>query len=125
MAFDVQVHEKDLCFSVIAKGDYTFGDFCALAETASREAKTRGHRDVLLDVKEVAGKVPVTEMFELGEYCSKVWRGGLRVVIVSRDGGLDNFFENVAWNRGLQVAVVRDMDRAVASLKGKPSDPKV
>jgi len=53
----------------------------------------------------------------LGEHCSRVWKQAFRTAIVSSKEGLNKFFEIVAQNRGVQVAVVPNQGAAMEWLK--------
>jgi len=106
MSLEVQIDEMDSCLSVKAAGQYTLAGLSAVLDTAKEESEKRGSRKVLLDITEVAGPIPFIDRLALGEHCARVWKRALRIAIASRDGGLDKFFEDFTWNRGVVVAVV-------------------
>jgi hypothetical protein len=58
------------------------------------------------------------DLFELGVHCAQVWKAAFRVAIISRAGGINKFFEDVAGNRGARVLVVANEDAAIQWLKG-------
>ncbi len=106
MSLEVQVHDVDSHLSIKAVGQYSLEDLYALFDTVKEESKKRAKQRVILDITGVAGNVPILDMHGLGEHCSEVWKLAFRIAIVSPVGGVDKYFENVLWNRGVQVAVV-------------------
>ena len=117
MGFKLQINEMDAYLSIKAIGSYTLPDLRDFLDRAAEEAEKRGYRPVLLDIYEVTGSVPILDMFELVEHCASVWNRRIRVAILTRDGGLDKFFENVARNRGIALAIVPNQDAALAWLR--------
>ncbi len=49
----------------------------------------------------------------LGEHCAKVWKGSFRIALISPPMGIYEFFENVASNRGVPIAVVPNQAAAM------------
>jgi hypothetical protein len=116
MSLEVWVHQVNGHLSIKAVGPYSLVDLRDLFARAQEESEKLAEREVILDVTEVAGTIPVMDMHVLGEHCSRVWKLQFRIAIVSPDGGLNKFFENVARNRGIQVAVVPNQGAAIAWL---------
>ena len=106
MSLEVQFTEENTHLSVKAAGQYRLADLSDLLDRARDEAEKRGLEKVLLDISEVAGSVPLLDMLVLGEHCARTWKRWTKVAVVSREGGIDRFFENVVCNRGLCLAVV-------------------
>ena len=122
MGLDVQVHEVNAHLSVTAVGQYTFAGLADLFRAVKAESEKRQGAGVILDVTKVGGTVPVMDMFLLGERCAKVWDPLFRIAIVPPEEWVYKFFENVARNRGVQVAVVLNQSAAEAWLSaGSPS----
>jgi hypothetical protein len=46
----------------------------------------------------------------LAEHFVRIWDRATKIVIVSREGGIDRFFENVAYDRGYPVRVVPNQE---------------
>jgi hypothetical protein len=113
MNLEVQVHEENTHLSIKAVGNYSLANLYDLFTKVKDESQNRSGRGVILDITEVAGAVSVLDMLVLGEYCSKYWKYAFRVAIVTSGGGLNRFFENVARNRGVQIAVVRNEGEAM------------
>jgi hypothetical protein len=116
MHLEMQVQETDGYLSIKAVGPYSLIDLRDLFDRVKAESEMRADRGVVLDVTEVAGTIPVMDMHVLGEHCSRVWKLQCRIAIVAQEGGLNKFFENVARNRGVQVAVVPNLGAAIAWL---------
>jgi hypothetical protein len=106
MGLDIMIQEVDTHLSIKAVGQYSLANLYDLFARVKGESEKRAGQGVILDVTEVAGNIPVLDMHMLGEHCSKVWRIPYRIALVSPMGGLNKFFENVARNRGVQIAVV-------------------
>ena len=116
---EVQISEADGYLSIKAVGRYNLANLYNLVD---RIGVTRGDRlegKVILDVTHVAGSIPILDMHELGEHCSRVWKPPFRIAIISPEGGLNKFFENVVWNRGIQIAVVPTQNAALAWVNGQ------
>ena len=116
MHLEMQVYEIDGHLSIKAVGPYSLVNLRDLFDCVKAESEKRADRAVVLDVTEVAGTIPVMDMHVLGEHCSRVWNLWFRIAIVSPEGGLNKFFENVARNRGVQIAVVPNQGAAIAWL---------
>lgn len=114
---ELQILEVDTHLSIKAVGQYSLADLYDLFVRVKEESEKRGDKKVILDVTGVAGAVPVMDMHMLGEHCSRVWKLPFRIAIVSPEWGVNRFFENVAWNRGIRLAVVPDEASAMKWLK--------
>ena len=78
---------------------------------------------VLLDCRRMTGAMPVLDRFEVAEYgASKRGQIG-RMALLNREDVLlpDNFVENVAVNRGMDMKIFTDFDEAEAWLTGVPA----
>jgi hypothetical protein len=113
MSLEVQIHEMDSHLLIKAVGEYTMVNFCSLFDRVSEESENYAKQKVILDVTEVSGTIPVMDLYQLGEECSRVWKSELRIALVSPAGGINKFFEDVAWNRGVQVSVVSNQASAI------------
>jgi len=113
MGLDVQVKQENGYLFIAVAGDYSLIDSRDLIHRVKQESKNSGYRDVLLDTTGVAGTIPHLDLFELGVHCAEVWKAAFRVAIISRDEGINKFFEDVAGNRGVRVLVVANQDTAI------------
>lgn len=100
-----------------AKGQYSLANLHDLFDQVKKESENRVNQRVILDVTEVAGAIPVMDMYVLGEHCARLWKPPFKIAIVSPVGALDGFFENVAHNRGVQIAVVPNQEAAMEWLR--------
>ena len=114
---EVQVNKVGHQLSIKATGEYSLFSLHTLFDRVKEESEKFGCGKVKLDLIEVAGTIPVLDMLALGEHCARFWKQPFRIAILSPDGGLDKFFENVAWNRGVSVAVVPNEAAAIDWLK--------
>jgi anti-anti-sigma regulatory factor len=113
MNLNVQIHEMSTHLSIKVVGEYSLANFCSLFGRVSEESENHAKQKVVLDVTEVSGTIPVMDLYQLGEECSRVWKSGLRIALVSLAGGFNQFFEDVAWNRGVHVSVVPNQTSAI------------
>ncbi len=113
MSLEVQIHEGETHLSIKAVGQYSLANLHDLFDRVGKESENRAKQRIILDVTEVAGAIPVLDMLKLGEHCARFWEQALKVAIISPVGGLNMFFENVAWNRGVQIAVVPNQGAAI------------
>jgi hypothetical protein len=116
MSLEVQVNEVDAHLLIKAVGRYSLAHVSELFVRAKEEIEKRDDHEAILDITEVAGTIPVMDMHVLGEHCARVWKLQFRIAVVSPEGGLNKFFENVARNRGVQIAVVPNQGAAIAWL---------
>ena len=117
MSLEVQIHEGDTHMLIKAVGQYSLANLHDLFDRVKKESENRANQRVILDVTEVAGTIPILDMMVLGEHCARFWKQALKVAIVSPVGGFNRFFENVARNRGVQIAVVSNQAAAVEWLR--------
>jgi hypothetical protein len=113
MSLDVQFNVVNSNLSIVAGGRYSLADLSSVFDRATAEIESSNQKGVILDVSKIAGTIPLMDMFMLGEHCSKVWKPAIKIAIVFPEVGVYNFFENVARNRGVQIAVVPNHDAAV------------
>ena len=112
MSLEVQIHEVNTHLSIEAAGQYSLANVRDLFDRVKKESENRALQRVILDVSGVAGAIPVLDMLVLGEHCARFWAQALRVAVISPVGGFTKFFENVARNRGVQIAVVPNQEAA-------------
>ena len=117
MSLELQIHAAGPRLSIKAVGPYSLANLQELFDRVKEEGEKCGCRRVILDLTGVTGDIPVIDMLVLGEHCARVWKSALNIAIVSPEGGLDKFFENVGQNRGVQLAVVPNQAAAVKWLK--------
>jgi len=113
MSLEVQVHEADTHLSIKALGQYSLANLYDLLDKVKEESEKRGAQPVILDITEVAGTIPIFDMYLLGVQCIRVFNPAVRIAIVSPDGEANRFLENVTRNRGLQIAVVANHCAAI------------
>jgi hypothetical protein len=112
MCWEVQIQQVDGHLSVKAAGRYSRAHLCGLFDQVKAESEKRNGEGVILDVTQVAGTTPIMDLFVLGEHCSKVWKPPFRIAIVPPEEWVYKFFENVARNRGAQIAIVPNQEAA-------------
>ena len=114
--------------SITDKGDYVlvdfFGEFSVEAgkrcvDRMLEACSQYGRSAVLLDCRRMTGPLTVLDRFQVIQY-GEITRGIIsRLALVSRPGDIlpDNFAESVAVNRGVNLRVFADADKAVEWLR--------
>ena len=77
------------------------------------ESDRSSARGVILDLSRIVGTIPLMDMYVLGEHCSKVWKHSFRIALISLEVGACSLFDDVARNRGVQIAVVPNQSAAM------------
>ena len=120
MSMELEVEEFPTHLLMTVVGPYSLAGVRELFYQVKSECTNRGKREILLDLTQMEGPVPVLDMLMLGDYCARIWQPGVRGAVVCRRGGLNQFFENVAQNRGGEVTVVPNRRTAIAWLRVEP-----
>lgn len=78
---------------------------------------------VLFDCRAMTGDLSVMNRFDIAKYGALKIPHTVRIAMIARDDLIlpDNFFENVARNRGVRVTVFTEIDKALEWLKGSGS----
>lgn len=113
MSLEVQVQTVNSYLSISAEGRLSYADLSCLFDRVKVESEKNAHQGVILDVSKIAGTIPLMDMYALGEHCSIVWVLSFRVALISPGVEIFRFFETVARNRGVQIAVVQNQDAAM------------
>ncbi|MBN1433417.1 hypothetical protein JW921_01575 [Candidatus Fermentibacterales bacterium] len=79
-------------------------------------------RKVLVDARNLETDFDTMELFRAGADVASLARNGIRVALLAREEMLDPFFEDVAVNRGGNVAIFTDDAEALAWLRGPQKD---
>lgn len=66
----------------------------------------------LIDARDLDVDFQTMDMFRAGEDAAAMAGLCIRIAFVAREDMLDSFFANVAYNRGANVGVFKDMDNA-------------
>ena len=117
--------------SILDKDSYLlfefFGEFSIEAgkQCVDRMAEACAKRDrskVLLDCRKMTGNMPVFERFKVAEYGATKRDRIERLALLNREDVVlpDNFVENVATNRGMDMKVFTDLEEAIRWLN-KPA----
>ena len=103
--------------------DYT-GEFSQAAGKKCIDAMVEASSQLqiskaLLDCRKMTGEIKILESFMVAQYGGKM-RGFLsKTALVGREDQMfpDNFVENVAVNRGVNIKIFTDIEEAIAWLK--------
>lgn len=74
---------------------------------------------VLFDCRPMTGALQVFDRFDVGEYAALTTPPSVKIAMLGREDQIlpDKFFETVARNRGLMLALFSDVDEAIQWLK--------
>jgi hypothetical protein len=75
--------------------------------------------NALLDCRNMIGEIQIFDSFKVAEYGVKMWGIISKTALVGREDQMlsDNFVENVAFNRGVNLKIFTDVDEAIDWLK--------
>ena len=121
---------KDL--RIIRRKDYIVFDFTGefsqeagkqcideMVEACSQSKISRA----LLDCRNMGGEIQILDSFMVAKYGVKMIGSISKFALVGREDQMfpDNFVENVAVNRGVNLKIFTDIEKAIKWLKEKPS----
>lgn len=115
------------------KGCYLLAEFSEQFSVASGKqcidsmveaCDDRGCSKVLLDCRNISGAMPVADRFQVAMYGATKRRQIRQLALLNREDVMlpDNFVENVAVNRGMNMKIFTDLDEAVLWLTKSASD---
>jgi hypothetical protein len=119
MGLDITITEKSGCLFIRAAGHYSLENMKDLFATIVSKSEERGYNHVLLNTNAVAGSIPELDRFLLGEHAASLWRPKLKMAIVSQPENINKFAENVAVNRGANLQILDDDEKALEWLIGE------
>jgi hypothetical protein len=100
------------------KGSYASRDeIFRVMETLKAEADRAGCKQAILNLTAAQGPISDMDRYFLGERAALIFRAQLKVAVVFRAEGITKFGENVAVNRGAQLAVVPTEQDAIKWLE--------
>jgi hypothetical protein len=112
------IHEEGhICFDYTGEFNEVMGKKCidAMIEACGQAQISKA----LLDCMNMTGAIQIFDSFKVAEYGVKMWGVILKIALVGREDQMftDNFVENVAINRGINLKIFTDVDEAVIWLK--------
>jgi hypothetical protein len=119
MDFSFKVNPAEGYVHCVITGLVSAADVQGLIHRVRREAETAKCPNVLLDLTEAFAKKALLDRFSMGVQAADSWGDRIRVAVVFRPAEITKFFENVAVNRGAQVAVLPSKPAALKWLKGE------
>ena len=118
MDFAVKISEKKDHTLITASGHYSFGGLCDFIETATKEIKKKGWKNLCVDIINVAGTIPSEDRFNLGVFTSQRLGGPVSIAVIYRESEINKLFEHVDWDEGVRVAVVPSIEDGLEWLRG-------
>lgn len=118
MEFSFKVNQAEGYVHCAITGLVSATDVQGLVHRVRREAESAHCPKVLLDLTEAFAKKTLLDRFSMGVQAAEAWGSEIRVAVVFRPAEITKFFENVAVNRGAQVAVLPSKPAALKWLLG-------
>lgn len=91
---------------------YELASFIALMKEVADACHQQDVHKVLVDVRGMTGKIKFAERFQVGEAGAELFRGVAQVGIVYRKEEINWFAETVGVNRGANVRIFAEMEKA-------------
>ena len=85
------------------------------------ESKKSKYDQLMIDFRKLRGSIPNMDRYKLGCYTAERLDTSLRIAIIYRKEEINQFFEMVALNRGIQIRVVSELRQAKTWLAIKTS----
>jgi hypothetical protein len=100
------------------------GSFSLAASKASVDAMVKACAEgrcskVLFDCRPMTGEMSIMDRFDTGQYGAQTITHGIKIAMLAREDQIspNNFFENVAVNRGVNLKVFTDENGAIEWLR--------
>jgi hypothetical protein len=122
MEFSFKVNQAKGYLHCVITGLVSATDVQGLVHRVRRESETAQCPNVLLDLTEAFAKKTLLDRFSMGVQAAEAWGSHIRVAVVFRTAEITKFFENVAVNRGAQVAVLPSKSAALKWLLGESAE---
>lgn len=105
--------ETDGYLHVRAAGDWTTEDVRRAIDDIAKTVQAKGHARILVDMRDMSPPASEFERYLAGEHVAEVWGPlNIKVAAVWRQDLITKFVENVAVNRGANLAVLSDLNEA-------------
>ena len=112
MGLEVAIKEEPGYLAVTLSGEYSLAAAKEIGSRVHVEALGLECRKVLIDARQVRGKVGLMDRLKLGAAAAMLWRKDLKVALVYRAEEMDGFFERSARHRGVRMRSFADMSTA-------------
>ena len=112
---------QDQCLRLRVNGSYASRDeIFRIVDALKAEADRAGCKQAILNLTAAQGPTSDMDRYFLGERAALIFRSQLKVAVVFPAEGITKFGENVAVNRGAQLAVVPTEQDAIKWLAQNP-----
>ena len=111
---DLRITDKGTYLLFEFTGTFSVHAGLQTVDVMLQESVARGHRNILLDCSKMTGDLKVLDKFEVADYGQKLHPIRKMAMVISEDKAEpDDFVQNVARNRGVNLTVFTDFDAAV------------
>jgi hypothetical protein len=113
--YEFEIKEGYLQFNLT--GRYDKGEFLSFPEMLKARCEKEGIFKILINGLEVKGSnLSTTDRYFIGERIGLIMQNRIKVAVVWPEKSIDKFAETVALNRGGDMLVVGDYEKAVSWL---------
>jgi hypothetical protein len=121
MSRSMEIQDKDDFVLIVYSGEFDMRSAHETIDHILQACSEKHCSAALLDCRNMTGKISTFDRYDSAMYGQVIKGTVSRMAIVGPPNLVlsDNFFENVALNRGLNLRVFIDMDKAVGWLKGQ------
>jgi hypothetical protein len=112
MDFSYSIQEEPDYLSAEIVGAWDLQNLKSISDELAKRARESNYRYVLIDGLKTTTKPKMSDRFFLGIYIAPLFRG-IGIAMVYRKEFTTRFFENVAWNRGVQISIFHDKESAI------------
>ena len=109
----IEIEEADLYLVAYVSGSLTLKSGKDLIDVIAHESKRRGYDLFLVDMLQTGPPQKEIDRYYLGEYAALTLHDGLKLAVVYPEKFINKFFENTAVNRGVEVTVVGNREKAL------------
>jgi hypothetical protein len=117
LSIEHQIRDGYVRFDVA--GSWSLSEIFRLIDLVRKETDAAAVDRALVDLREVPGPIAEMDRFFAGQRVAAVLKNHIRLAVVARAEYINKFGENVAVNRGAQMAVMSSEEHAMTWLEGK------
>lgn len=106
------IEDRETYLFVKYAGPYQLNVLLRLMDEVAEACLEMGHNKVLVDLREMPGKISTMDRFQLGVHGSERFRKTAQVAVVYRGEEINRFAETVGLNRGIHARIFSDIEEA-------------
>ena len=120
MSDNVKIERKEGYLHVTVSGAFSVAAAKTSVDVLAATCRKEDCYAVLFDCRPMTGEMPTFDRYKIGQYGAEVLPHSIKIAMLGREDQVspDDFFENVAVNRGMILKVFSDEKKAIEWLKG-------